>query len=59
MTDEEQRLRAPDVNYFPPSKGPFYCGHCIYFQVSQHFCEHPLIRASVDYDGCCNQYLPQ
>jgi len=56
--DAQKRLHAPDVNYFGPEKGPFRCGHCEYFDLKRSYCEHPLIRADVNYSGCCNKYEP-
>ena len=56
--DEQKRLHAPTVNYFGPEKGPFRCGHCIFYDLKRSYCEHPEIRADVNYSGCCNLYTP-
>lgn len=54
--EESKRLHAPDVNYFPPSRGPFLCGNCEYFRPRDSYCEQPVVRAPVDYSGCCNLF---
>jgi hypothetical protein len=55
-----ERLRSSHVNYFPPSQGPFRCGNCKFYQATTPtagFCNHPEVRACVEADGCCNEFL--
>lgn len=53
--EESKRLHSPLVNYFGPDRGPFRCGNCEYFKAIGQ-CDHPQVRAPVEYGGCCNLF---
>lgn len=53
------RLHTDHVNYFGPERGPFKCGHCKWYNASDSRCLQPEVRAYVQAEGCCNEYLPK
>ena len=60
--DAWARLRSEHVNYFPPSAGPFKCGHCKFARFkddpTKGVCVHPEVKANIEAEGCCNEYKP-
>ena len=62
---EESTIDADDVGlpkidptvagYFPPDKGPFRCGSCVYFE-AEGACA--LVGGPIEADGCCNLFTP-
>ena len=54
MPELKQKLSKVTSGYLPPEKGPFECGHCIYF-VKSSSCQ--LVQGNIDAQGCCNLYV--
>jgi hypothetical protein len=47
----------PKVAYLPPTKGPFYCGRCEYYQHKGAESSPCIkVKGEVERLGCCNLF---